>query len=242
MGLITTPVRAALRRLGLDVDRHSRSYESRRQRILEHLGVSLVVDVGANIGQYATDLRREGFRGRILSVEPVADSYSSLARRCRRDSRWDCANVALGPEEGECEVHVSGNRVSSSVLPMTALHLEAAPSSEYTGSETVRMCRLDDLLTREQLAAETIAVKIDVQGYERQVLAGGRSVLAVTAVVELEVSLVELYEGQADLQGMLGYMCGQGFRPVGVQSGFVHPGTDETLQLNVLFARNTHAE
>jgi len=242
MGLITTPLRLALRRLGLDVDRHCRSYASRRQRILHRLGVSLVIDVGANVGQYAVELRKEGFRGRILSVEPVADSYARLAKRCKSDWRWDCLNVALGRDEGVCEIHVSENRVSSSVLNMRVLHVEAAPSSQYRFSETVPMCRLDDLVTQDQLAAEIIAVKLDVQGYEGQVLAGGQRVLAVAAAVETEVSLVELYEGQANLQEMLDYMCGQGFRPVGMQPGFVHPSTDETLQLNVLFARSTHAE
>ena len=242
MGLITTPVRTALRGLGLDVDRHSRSYESRRQRILKRLGVGLVVDVGANVGQYAVELRKEGFRGRILSVEPVADSCSLLAKRSKSDPRWDCLNVALGRDEGVCEIHVSENRVSSSVLKMSALHVEAVPSSQYRFSETVAMCRLDDLVTPDQLVAEIIAVKLDVQGYERQVLAGGQRVLAVAAVVETEVSLVELYEGQADLQEMLGYMCEHGFRPVGVQSGFRHPDTDETLQLNVLFVRGAHAD
>lgn len=238
MGLVTTPVRLILRRLGLDVDRHSRSYESRRQRIFDRRGVTLVIDVGANAGQYARELRNEGFRGRILSVEPVSDTYSVLLRRCNKDPLWDCVNIALGSDEGTCTMNVSKNRVSSSVLPMSALHVEASPSSEYQSSERVRMRTLDDLVSQKQLVDEVIAVKLDVQGYEQQVLVGGQQVLAVASFVEMEISMTELYEGQAGLREMLEYMNAHGFHAIAVQPGFRHPGTDETLQVDVLFAQD----
>lgn len=237
MGRITTFARHALQGCGLDVEKHSRNYAARRSRILARLGVSAVIDVGAAVGEYAIELRKEGFKGRILSIEPVASSYALLAKRCARDGMWDCLNVALGGEHGSCQINVAANLVSSSILPIGSLHLNAEPQSKYLAVETVEMRRLDDVAEEYGLLEEILALKLDVQGYELEVLGGGERALQAASVVETEVSLVELYQGQPLIVDVISYMAERGFGPAGLRQGFVNTKTDEALQADILFVR-----
>ncbi len=196
-----------------------------------------MIDVGAHLGEYGLELRREGCEGRILSVEPIKSSYSALVGRTGGDPLWDCVNAALGSSEGKISIHVAGNLVSSSILPMTATHSDAMPPSMYRGTETVPLRRLDDLADEYGLLEQVVAVKLDVQGYEGQVLEGGEKVLLTSALLECEVSFVELYEGQPLATDILRFMADRGFRPVGLRQGFTNPKTDEALQADMLFAR-----
>lgn len=110
-----------LRRFDVEVSRWSRSYEFQRVRYLHNLGISALVDVGANEGQYGAMVRAQGFPGRLLSIEPQAQVYRRLARRSAQDPLWDCLQCGLGAEDGEAELRLSANSVSSSVLRSWAL-------------------------------------------------------------------------------------------------------------------------
>lgn len=237
MGAITTPGREMLQRWGLDVDRHSRSFSARRHRVMGRLGVTSVIDVGASEGQYAVGLRCEGYRGRILSVEPLVSAYTLLARRCARDDAWECLNVALGREPGVGLMNVAANLVSSSLLPIGARHQSAEPLSTYRSKQEVEVRRLDDVARDYGLVDKKVALKLDVQGYELEVLAGGPQTLDAAVLVDCEVSFAELYAGQPLAGEVLAFMADSGFRPVGVRQGFTDSATDEALQADMLFAR-----
>lgn len=90
-----------------------------------------MIDVGAHLGEYGLELRREGCRGCTISVEPIKSSYSALAERTGGDSLWHRVNAALGSSEGEISINVAGDLVSSSILPMTATHSDAMPPSMF---------------------------------------------------------------------------------------------------------------
>jgi len=96
---------------------------------------------------------------------------------------------------GIVEMHVSGTSVSSSILEMLPLHLEAGPQSSYVGTETVQVHPLDHLCPLN--STDRVLLKVDVQGYESQVLAGALRVLEGCRAVMSEMSLVPLYDGQA---------------------------------------------
>ncbi|WP_285507005.1 FkbM family methyltransferase [Actinokineospora sp. NBRC 105648] len=226
--------RAALR-CGVEI---SRNPFSRRLAVLcERLDVRAVLDVGANSGQYATFLRQSGFRGEIVSCEPVGDAYAKLERAAALDPGWHAERLALGERPGEVEVNVAGNSYSSSVLPMLASHLDAAPESGYVRVERAEMSTVDDVLARRGLRPEHTLLKIDVQGYEWEVLAGATAVLPRLAAVQAELSLTPLYAGQRLIGDITDLLSRHGLVLWAIEPGFCDPATGRMLQCDGVFVR-----
>jgi FkbM family methyltransferase len=231
--------RRVSRRFGIDLVRHDpmSSVGSRRQRILSSRDVTLVLDVGANVGQYASSLRAHGYAGRVLSFEPLSDAFAALAARAAEDPRWECVRTAIGDRDGEANVNVAGNSYSSSLLPMLDLHVANAPDSAYRGQQQVSIHRLDSLQARWSGAKERLFLKVDVQGLEKDVINGAPETLRHTVAVEAELSLAPLYQGQALFAEMVDVLDRAGFHLVSVEPGFADSRTGHLLQIDGIFAR-----
>src|SRR5690242_19513073 len=92
--------------------------------------INLVLDVGANTGQFGQNLRALGYTGHIVSFEPLSGAHRVLVKTASRDKKWSVPQkVAIGGHSGTVEIHVSANSVSSSVLAMLDAHVAAAPES-----------------------------------------------------------------------------------------------------------------
>src|SRR5262249_34932236 len=130
----------AARRVGLA------TFPARRGQLLDRLGVDTVVDVGANIGQYAAQLRLYGYARTIHSYEPLGDAHRQLVGRAAVDRRWHAHHLGLGRSPGVATLHVAGNSQSSSLLPMLPRHIETAPDSAEIRQETVDVTTLADVL------------------------------------------------------------------------------------------------
>ena len=144
-------IRNLLRKAGIEAYRYTvhTSTGAQLHRLLEHCSIDLVLDVGANSGHYASELRAHGYAGRIVSFEPLESAHAQLAAAAEGDLRWRVApRMALGDAEGKIDIHVAGNSLSSSILDMLPEHERAAPGSAYVGSETVPVRRLD-IVARE---------------------------------------------------------------------------------------------
>jgi len=232
---VKAAARSLLRRLGVEVIRYApRNFlELRRPLLLAEERIDVVLDVGAGDGAWAQALRESGYAGRIVSFEPLPESYAALDRR--RDGLWEAHRVALGAEAGRRELRRSANRVSSSLLRMTERHLQSAPDSFVTESIEVDTARLDDLALGGR--AERGYLKIDVQGAELDVLRGASATLPWIRLIEAELSTVELYEGQALIGEVIQYVQEQGFEPIGLERAFRDRTTGDVLQLNGLFRR-----
>jgi FkbM family methyltransferase len=231
--------RALLRAIGFEPIRYTpRNFvHLRRVPLIRERGVRVVLDVGANAGQYALELRAHGYAGRIVSFEPLGQAFAELERAAAADPAWEVRRVALGSSAGEAQLGVSGNSKSSSLLPIRERHLEAAPAAGYVASETVEVVTLDSL--REELLGpgELVLLKLDVQGYELEVLRGATETLQQVEVIESELSLVELYEGQPLLDEVVGYLHDAGFDLVGLEHFFRDRRSDDLLQTNGLLVR-----
>ena len=139
-------LRRAVRRAGIDVVRYDEQHDAalRRAGQLRRRGVTVALDVGANDGLYGQALRRDGFRGRIVSFEPQRSAYERLSLAAATDPLWDCRPVAVGESAGEAVLNLAANSSSSSLLAMEERHSNAAPESRYVGTEAVPVVMLDD--------------------------------------------------------------------------------------------------
>jgi FkbM family methyltransferase len=206
--------------------------------LLAREAIDLVIDVGANTGQFASELRNElGFRGQIISFEPLRSAFTVLSSRARGDDRWKVVNCALGEKSGSLEINVSANSYSSSLLDMLPAHVDSAPDSNYIATETVEIRTLDEAMPELRKSPRKIFMKIDTQGYESQVLRGARASLPRIDTIQLELSLVPLYAGQALFSDIHQQMCDQGYSLVVIEPMFRDPRTKRLLQMDGIYHR-----
>jgi FkbM family methyltransferase len=239
-----TPAQRLARRLGYDLTPRAKAKSPNAQlvAVLEHFGITCVLDVGANVGQYGSMLRERGWRGRIVSFEPQAEAHRALERRAAADPDWQVApRMALGKEAGEVEIEVSAEPDMSSVLPQSALLREISPSSAVVRKETVPLCRLDDVAGPYLRPDDRVFLKIDVQGYEGEVLTGVGQLLERLAGIQLEMSLVPLYDGELDFRGLLDELAALGFEPWLLLPGYFERKLARQLQVDGVFMRPTSA-
>lgn len=209
----------------------------RRAHLLRRFAPAVVLDVGANAGLYAGEIRGVGYHGRIVSFEPLSTAYAALAAAASADPAWEAVRLALGAAPGQAVLNVAGNSWSSSLRPMTAAHLGAAPESRYTGAETVPVETLDRVWDRFVRPGERVWLKLDTQGHEAAVLDGAAASLARVATVQLEMSPVRLYEGETLFPELYARMEAAGFACVHLEPGLVDPATERLLSLDGYFHR-----
>src|SRR5664280_832550 len=129
--LFARVIKRLARRVGLDVRRYKQSDDARLATLLKHHGIDLVLDIGANVGQYGRLLRSVRYEGAIVSFEPLLAAYQHLQAAAANDPLWIVGpRVAIGDREGDVQMNVSANSVSSSLLAMTDVHYEAEPKSK----------------------------------------------------------------------------------------------------------------
>jgi FkbM family methyltransferase len=209
-----------------------------RARLFASEGIDLLLDVGANEGQYAVRMRRAGFSGRIASFEPLSRAFEALERRAARDPRWDARCLALSDTDGHAEIHVAGNSTSSSLLDMGERHLRSAPESAYVGTEQVETARLDTLWDELVDGSRRVFLKLDVQGFEMHVLRGATRALGELRGVQAELALAHLYEGDSPWRDVVDHLAALGFELAGVEPGFGDPATGRMLQFDGVFLRS----
>jgi FkbM family methyltransferase len=230
-------VRGLARRMGYEVRRYTPlwSFAAAREALFESRAVDVVLDVGANAGQYGTMLRELGFGGRLVSLEPVAEAYAELERRAAADGGWEAVRVAASDVDGEITLNVTEDSRSSSVLPRNERFADKAGWGPK-GSRRVAARRLDRLVGELLHPHERAYLKLDVQGYERHVIDGAGDALGRFEAIELELSVRPLYEGQPQLTEMLPLLAERGFRPVCLEP-ILLDDDGLLMELDGLFAR-----
>jgi FkbM family methyltransferase len=227
--------RAILRSTGFDMVRPA---ASRRAVMLRYHGIQTAIDVGANRGQYGTELRAWGFKGKIISFEPTSAAFKLLSKRAAADLRWSVFNFAIGAEDSEAEINVaSGSGVSSSLMPMGDAHRRSAPEVKYIATEKVAVKTLDSALADIIAPDEILVLKLDVQGFEHFVLRGATAILSQVSMVECELSFISLYEGQWLFPQMLTLLDTLGFVPVSFNPVFSNAISGHCLSIDGIFVR-----
>ncbi len=235
--------RMALRKLGLVVHRYVPPAPSKEDQqlisSLQKFEIDLVLDIGANRGQFASEIRRWGYVGRIVSFEPLSQAHGELLQASAEDPMWDAyPRCALGNHNGEVEINIAGNSESSSILPMLESHRSAAPESAYQEKETVPIKTLDAVVGQYLKDARAAFLKIDTQGFEWQVLDGARDTLPHVKGILVELSLVQLYEGQRLWREVIDRLETAGFTLWAFKPVFSDQATGRTLQVDGVFYQN----
>ena len=230
----------------LGYDLHRLNVNSRPEyqlfQSLKKFEIDLVLDIGANEGQFASEIRSVGYKGQIVSFEPLSDAHQKITQAAIRDECWTVhPRSAIGDYDGDVEINISGNSVSSSVLPMTEAHSSAAQNSAYVGSEKVSIARLDSVAADYISSSDRFFIKIDTQGFEWQVLDGASETLKKAQGVLCEMSLVPLYEGQKLWLEMLNRFEAEGFTLWAIQRGFTDPRDGRSLQINAILFRTANS-
>lgn len=203
---------------------------------LKHHKVDFIFDVGANTGQFAKQLRDHGYVGRIVSFEPLPEAHLLLTENANTDSLWHVhVRSALGDIDGETIINVSGNSVSSSLLPMLQTHSSAAEESAYIGKVDTPIAKLDTVAVQYLSGAERYFIKIDTQGFEWQVLDGAAIILKAATGVLCELSLIPLYDGQRLWLDIVERLRLEGFVLWSMQQVFCDNPSGRTLQIDAIF-------
>lgn len=209
-------LRAALNRLGFDLVRVKNSHDDLTKHlanVLRSRDIDCIFDVGANAGQYGSFLRGLGYKGHIISFEPVRSVFEELKRRCERDDKWICFNYALGDKKEEKVLNVYKSTVFSSFLTANNYSKNIWHSLEEVRPETVKVFRLDDVwgeLTAK-LGCKRYMLKLDTQGFDRFVFDGARACLDNIAVLQSELSLIPVYDGMSQAYAVLNHFHDHGF-------------------------------
>lgn len=205
------------------------------RRVLRQMAPVLVVDIGANRGQFALVSRHCYPDARIVSFEPLPEPAAIFRQVFAGDARALLHACAIADQAGTTQMHVSARDDSSSLLPIAAEQERIFPGTQEEGRATVEMRRLEDVLQRVDIAAPAL-LKLDVQGYELQALRGCETLLEAFAWVYCECSFVALYEGQALADEVIAWLRERGLRLLGVYN-MAHDYDGRTIQADFLFGR-----
>ncbi|WP_282607705.1 FkbM family methyltransferase [Pelagibius sp. Alg239-R121] len=207
-------------------------------QVLNSSSVDLFLDVGANVGQTGRSLRDAGYRGRILSFEPVPSAYAALQQAAAADPLWTVAPpMAIGDCDGEITLNVSEASDMSSALEASDALMEALPKTEVREKLTVVSRRLDSILPGLLEGAASVFLKIDTQGFERSVLNGAPETLNVVKGVQMELSLFSLYKGEETYLSFLQDLHGLGMEPHMIVETNFSKTLRRQLQIDVVFMR-----
>lgn len=196
-----------------------------------------VIDVGANVGQFTIATSKIFGDIQIYSFEPLPACAQELQRNVYGIRRIVVYPFALGETEGDTRFYINSHTQSSSVLPLTSIHCSAFPKAQEEQITTVKISTLDLVFANIEFQ-HPVLLKVDVQGYEAQVLLGGEETLRRVDFVIVEVSFKTMYKGELIFRDVLRAMEARGFRfdrPVG---SLANPSNGEVMQMDALFTRS----
>ena len=208
-------------------------------KIIESRGINLIFDVGANSGQFALSVFEDGYQGKIISFEPTSNIYKKLMINAEKFYNWRIhERDAVGDVCGKIDINVAGNSaLSSSVLKMGKVHEESAPDSKFIDIEEVKLVTVDSIFEDYFTKSDKCLLKIDVQGYEEQVLKGALKSIKEIDAVKLECSLVSLYDDDKTYEHYFQFFERNGFILFDIEPAFSNPDTGRLLQFDALFVR-----
>jgi FkbM family methyltransferase len=232
-------LREVLKHTGLHVRRYT-PVSDWREVLLHHArrhGVRTIVDVGANVGQFATEIFSAGWDARVLSIEPLPEAHATLSARAARNASWTVLpRCAAGDQAGVAKINISDNSASSSILAATPKLNAIAPQARVIAQASTDVWPLSDIIMKAG-APGPYLIKMDVQGYEGKVLAGAEEIMPDVCMIYTEMSLEPIYEGELNFAQLSQYIIDLGFGCVAMYPGYADYAAREISQVDAIFVR-----
>jgi FkbM family methyltransferase len=232
---INRKIKQFFRSIGVTIDRYPTGVLRQRMNLLAHFNINVVYDVGANTGQYGKLLRRLGYRGRIISFEPLPDAFAKLQQASSQDGSWSAWNIGIGDENGEKYINVSKNSVSSSFQGMLPSHVENSPDSAYVRREKAVVRTMETVFAEHHRPGDITLLKIDTQGFERNVLEGAKKILALVTAIQMEMSLSQTYENEPYFLDMIDFLSRYDFKLFSIEPGHMNKRSGQMYQADGIF-------
>jgi FkbM family methyltransferase len=208
--------------------------------LLRRLKVNVVLDVGANNGQYGQRLRRDGYTGRIVSFEPIPHIADALEEAAADDPDWHVLRYALGEADEETEMHVgAGKGVFSSLLPASDFGRSWAERIDADTTAQVSVRRLDGIFDEVVAGVDDprVYLKLDTQGYDLQAFAGAGDRVKQLVGMQSEVSQVPLYDGMPHMTEQLATYEAAGFGITGMFPVIMDRPTMRVIEFDAVMVR-----
>jgi FkbM family methyltransferase len=212
-------IKSFLRRLGYDIVRAREPIPTFPHQVVRH-GINTVFDVGANIGQYGGTLRRGGYRGKIVSFEPVSNAFEKLRAQTSHDGLWSTANCALGMKRGRETINTGPNTLLSSFRHIDPDFATRNTWASLPQRETVDVITLCDAVATHPLDGPAL-LKLDIQGFEEAVLRASPETVKRFTCVQMEMAISPCYDGQPNIQSNLALLDELGFTLIDVANGSI---------------------
>ncbi|HET6225684.1 MAG TPA: FkbM family methyltransferase [Bacteroidia bacterium] len=231
---------SVLHKIGFELARYNKGINGilRRGAIFEKFNIDLIIDVGANTGLYGKECRQSGYKGQLISYEPLTNAFEKLIRNIKNDPAWKAYNFALGSENSKQLINVSANSHSSSILEISDTHTNAETSASYIGKQEIQIKTLDSVFDDIKGKSREIFLKIDTQGFELNVLKGAANSLSKIHTVQLEMSLQSLYIGQPLYKDVMAFLHSNDYTLLDVEPGFADSNTGSLLQFDGIFRKS----
>ncbi|MCH7772311.1 MAG: FkbM family methyltransferase [Bacteroidetes bacterium] len=204
---------------------------------LQDMGIRTVLDVGANVGKFTTMISEILSNVNIYAFEPLADCYKELIENTKHLDNINYFNFALGEKESETIIYRNEFSPSSSILKMKELHKKSFPKTMHSFNEVIQIRDLDGVNDEINWIQKTL-MKIDVQGFELNMLKGAISSLNNIDVIIVETSFVELYENQPLFDDIYSFLVKRNFSYQGNFDQLKDPNSSCILQADAIFTRN----
>jgi FkbM family methyltransferase len=201
-------IKNALRACGIVIKRVTvDNVDENLRALFQRLEINCVLDVGAHFGEYGRRLRALGYKGRIVSFEPVSASYKILSKRAGAESNWIAHNVALGREASSAEIKIPNHSELASFLDRSAYSAgEFGSISAVARTETVKIVTLDSVVQEciRNIDAPRVFLKMDTQGFDLEVMSGASDSLKWVLGMQSEVSIKNIYDAMPDWKTAIG--------------------------------------
>jgi FkbM family methyltransferase len=204
-----------------------------------HHAVNTIIDVGANRGQFARRAREWFPNAVIHCFEPLPAAAEELYQWAdRQKTKVNVHKIAIGAESGKAMMwHHIDHDFSSSFLRATVNTDDLFPQTRRRDQVEVTVSTLDEIFINELATGfDGLLVKLDVQGFEQQVIAGGRKIFGVSDIVILEISVRQLYYGQPEFAQIVAELSELGLFYVG-NLDQQHDALGQPIYLDATFAR-----
>lgn len=221
--------------IGIEIVKYPTDELDRRIKLINNYNIDVILDIGANIGQYGGEMRNLGFKGEIRSFEPMKKAFSILEKNASKDKNWKVFNYSIGERDGETTINVAKNSVSSSLLKNLPQLTESAPEAAFIEKETIEIKKLDSIFESLNLNGKNVYLKIDTQGYEEMVLIGAEKSLEFVTGIQIEMSFIPTYEGGITFDKMKTKLNDLGFHLMALENGFYDKKTGKQIEIDGIF-------